>query len=118
MGKKSAEEAVKRKYTSVKLKTGDEVVVVSGSQKGKRGKIMHIDRVKQRVFVQNVNKIKKFQRPTQENPQGGTIEIEAGLHISNIMFYDSKNKKGVRLGSKRSVDGKKARVTRPDGKEV
>ncbi|MBI3395910.1 MAG: 50S ribosomal protein L24 [Spirochaetia bacterium] len=100
-----------------KLKSGDEVVVVSGSQKGKRGKIMHIDRKKKRVYVQGVNRIKRFQRPTQENPKGGVIEVEASMHISNVMFYDSKTKKGVRLGRRADKD-KKVRVSRPEGKEV
>lgn len=100
-----------------RLKKDDEVIVIGGSQKGKRGKIMFIDKVRNRVFIQGVNKIKRFQRPTQENPQGGVVEVESGIHISNVMFYDSKNKKGVRLGMK--ADGtKKVRVTRPEGKEV
>ncbi len=101
-----------------RLKAGDEVVVIGGSQKGKRGKIMHIDKAKSRVYVQGVNRIKRFQRPTQENPKGGVIEVEAGIHVSNVMFYDSKTKKGARLGASVSKDGKKVRVARPDRREV
>lgn len=108
---------LENKFRKLKLKHEDEVVVVSGSQKGKRGKIMFIDRAKNRVFVQGVNKIKRFQRPTQENPQGGVIEIEASMNLSNVMFYDSKAKKGVKLGY-RVEGGKKVRVTRPEGREV
>ena len=98
-----------------KLKKDDEVIVISGSEKGKRGKIIHIDQEKGKVFVQGIKKKKKFQRPSQENPKGGSIEIETSIHISNVMYYDSKNKKGVRLGFK-SQDGKKTRVVRPEGR--
>lgn len=99
----SAEAVKAAKHTRIKLKTGDEVVVIAGREKGKRGEIMFIDKPRNRVVVQGVNKIKRFQRPTQENPQGGVIEIEQGLHISNVMYYDSKAKQGRRLGYK--VDG-------------
>ncbi|MCB1164708.1 MAG: 50S ribosomal protein L24, partial [Leptospiraceae bacterium] len=98
-------------------KIGDEVVVIAGKEKGKRGKILHIDRKNDRVYVEGVNKIKKFMRPTQENPQGGVIEVEAPMDLSNVLFYDSKKKKGVRLGRKQE-DGKMVRVTRPEGKTV
>lgn len=103
-----------KKYTPRKLRLEDEVVVISGKHKGKRGSIMYIDRNRDRVIVQGVNRIKRFQRPTQENPQGGTIEVEMPLHISNVMFYDSKAKKGVRLGYS-TQDGKKLRVMRQGG---
>ncbi|MCE9599910.1 MAG: 50S ribosomal protein L24 [Spirochaetia bacterium] len=101
-----------------KLKKDDEVIVVAGRQKGKRGKIMTLDKKNARVVVQGVNRVKRFQRPSQENPKGGTVELEQSMPISNIMFYDAKAKKGVRLGFKVSPDGKKVRVTRPDGREV
>lgn len=101
-----------------KLRRDDEVIVIAGKEKGKRGKIMFIDRGGERVVVQGVNKRRRFQRPTQENPQGGSLEIEAPLEISNVMFYDSKQKKGVKLGSKTLEGGKKVRVTRPEGREV
>lgn len=100
------------KHTRIKLKNGDEVVVIAGREKGKRGEIMFIDKPRERVVVQGVNKIKRFQRPTQENPQGGVIEIEQGLHISNIMYYDSKAKQGRRLGYMVSADGVKSRAMR------
>ncbi len=105
------------KFRSTLLKKDDEVIVIAGSEKGKRGKIMFIDRLRNRVYVQGVKKIKRYQRPTQENPKGGVIEIESGIHLSNVMFYDSKAKKGVRLGTKIQKK-KKVRVTRPEGREV
>jgi len=101
-----------------KLRKDDEVIVIAGRQKGKRGKIMSLDMKNSRVIVQGVNKIKRFQRPSQENPKGGTVELEQALPLSNVMYYDSKGKKGVRLGYKVEPDGKKVRVTRPDGRSV
>jgi large subunit ribosomal protein L24 len=101
-----------------KLKKDDEVIVIAGSEKGKRGKVLQIDLGKEKVFVQGIKKIKKFQRPSQENPKGGILEIEAGINLANVMFYDSKTKKGVRLGYKQLEGGKKVRVIRPEGREV
>jgi len=103
---------------NTKLKKDDEVVIIAGSQKGKRGKILQIDRKSGKVFVQGVNLKKRFQRPTQENPQGGSIEIEFPLPISNVMYYDSKAKKGVKLGVKRDASGKRVRFLKSDGKEI
>jgi large subunit ribosomal protein L24 len=116
--KKTILSGMKKERIPTNLKKDDEVIVISGAQKGKRGKILHIDRVREMVFVQGVNKKRRFQRPSQENPQGGSIEVEAGINISNVMYYDSKKKKGVRLGIKRNEAGNRIRITRPDGKEV
>lgn len=102
---------------STKLRKDDEVIVIAGKEKGKRGKIMAFDKARNKVVVQGVNRLKRFQRPSQENPKGGVVEIEQGLPLANVLFYDSKSKKGVRLGYK-TTDGKKVRVTRPDGREV
>ncbi|NBU96652.1 MAG: 50S ribosomal protein L24 [Spirochaetia bacterium] len=104
------------KFKKFHLKKDDEVVVISGSRedKGKKGKILSIDKKRDRVYVSGINKKKKFVRPTQENPQGGEIEIERSIHISNIMLYDSKLKKGVRVGYE-VIKGKKERVSRVKG---
>jgi large subunit ribosomal protein L24 len=112
--KKDPKQYNKLKHRKTKLKVNDEVIVISGKHKGKRGKILYIDRLRERVIVQGVNKIKKYVRPTQENPQGGQIEIEAPIHISNVMFYDPKLKRGVRIGYK-FEDDKKIRVARGKG---
>jgi large subunit ribosomal protein L24 len=88
------------KFKKIKLKKDDEVIVIAGSRedKGKKGKILSIDKRRDRIYVSGINKRKKFMRPTQENPQGGIIEIEGSIHISNVMLFDSKKKKGVRVG--------------------
>ncbi len=106
------------KFKKVKLKKDDEVIVITGKKedKGKRGKILSIDRKRDRVYVSGINKRKKFVRPTQENPQGGVIEIEAPIHISNVMLYDPKRKAGVRVGFKIDEIGRKERVSRGKNK--
>ena len=105
------------KYRRTRLKVGDEVIVVAGKEKGKRGQIMFIDKNKDRVVVQGINRQKRFQRPTQENPQGGVMEVEGTIHISNVMFYDAKSKSGMRVGYRVNPDGSKIRVGRKAGEE-
>ncbi|MCB1160323.1 MAG: 50S ribosomal protein L24 [Leptospiraceae bacterium] len=104
------------KFKKIKLKPEDEVICIAGKDKGKKGKILAVDKKRDRVIVTGINRIRKFVRPTQENPQGGAMEIERPIHISNVQFYDSKEKKGVRLGSKEMAKGK-VRVTRPKSNE-
>lgn len=117
IGKLSRTEFNRKRYRRTALKVEDEVIVIAGKEKGKRGKILYIDRLRDRVYVQGVNKMKRYVRPSQENPQGGQVEIEAPLHISNVMFYDAKAKKGVRIGYEMRGE-KKVRVTRPGGREI
>lgn len=77
------------------IKRGDEVVVISGSHKGNRGKVLEVQHNKNRVLVEGVNLIKKHQKKTQENPEGAIIEKEASIHYSNIMAaarYDGRSK--------------------------
>ncbi|ONI39380.1 50S ribosomal protein L24 [Candidatus Epulonipiscium fishelsonii] len=89
-----------------KFKKGDKVIVIAGNNKNEKGKIMFIDHKKSRVIVEGVNMIKKHQKPNSTN-QGGIIEKEGPIHISNIMYlYDEKP---VRLGTQ-ITNGKKSRV--------
>lgn len=77
------------------VKKNDVVVVISGTQRGKRGKVLEVLRTKNRVLVEGVNLIKKSQRKSQENPQGGIVEREGALPISNVMLaerYDARKK--------------------------
>lgn len=106
------------KFKKVKLKKDDEVIIIAGrsEDKGKKGKILSVDKKRDRVYVSGINRRKKFVRPTQENPQGGVIEIEQSIHISNVMLFDSKQKKGVRVGTGVTKDGKKERVFRGNDK--
>lgn len=81
------------KFKKFRFKKNDEVICIAGKEKGKKGKVLSIDKKRDRVIVEGLNKRKRFMRPTQENPQGGVIEVEAAIHISNVMFYDSKKKR-------------------------
>ncbi|MDY6935543.1 MAG: 50S ribosomal protein L24 [Spirochaetota bacterium] len=92
-----------------KIKKNDNVVVITGFDRGNRGKVLHVDRKSGRVIVEGVNKKKKYVRPSQENPKGGIISLERPIQISNIMVFCEKCKKGVRIGTKLS-DNKKTRV--------
>jgi len=67
------------------IKKGDEVVVIAGAEKGKRGKIIAVESKKQRVIVEGVRMIKKHMRKSQQNPQGSIIEREGTIHVSNVM---------------------------------
>ena len=78
------------------IKRGDEVVVISGSHKGERGKVLEVQRVKNRVLVEGANLMKKHQRKTQENPEGSIIEKESAIHYSNVMSserFDARTKR-------------------------
>ena len=93
------------------VKKGDTVQVMSGKDKGKQGVILKAMPSKNRVVVEGINVIKKHSKPSQANPQGGILEIEAPIHVSNVMPLDPKTGKPTRVGFK-VVDGKKVRVAK------
>ena len=101
----------------LKLKKGDEVIVIAGKDKGKTGKItkMHPDIFK--AIVSGVNKVKKHQKP-DNNQAGGIIEKEMPIHISNLAYHDSTLKRGVRIGYQFSNKGKKIRYNKQTQKEI
>ena len=80
------------------VKKGDEVVVISGTERGKRGKIIQVLRDKQRVIVEGVKMIKRHTRKNQNNPQGAIIEREGTVHISNVMLADRFDAKAAKRG--------------------
>ncbi len=99
-----------------KLKKGDEVIVLAGKDKGKKGKIIKMIPQKNKAIVSEINKVKKNQKP-DNNQAGGIIEKEMPIHISNLSFYDTKSNKGVKIGFK-LIDNKKLRINRSTGKEI
>ena len=101
----------------IKLKKGDEVIVLTGKDNGKTGKIVRVIPDIRKVIVTDVNKYKKHQKPGNNEP-GGIIEKDMPLHVSNVAFYDSSLKKGIRVGYKFSKDGKKIRINKKSGKEI
>ena len=99
-----------------KLKKGDEVIVLTGKDKGKTGKIIKMVPKKMKAVVSEINKVKKNQKPDNNQP-GGIIDKEMPIHISNLSFYDPELKKGIRIGYK--IDkNKKARFNKSSGKEI
>ena len=96
------------------VKTGDKVMVITGKDKGKTGVILASFPKKNRVLVEGVNIVKKHSKPSQMNPQGGIINQEAPIHVSNVMPIDPKSGEPTRVGIK-EVDGKKVRYAKKSG---
>jgi large subunit ribosomal protein L24 len=96
------------------VKKGDKVMVISGKDKGKTGVILASFPKKDRVLVEGVNIVKKHSKPSQMNPQGGIINQEAPIHVSNVMPIDPKSGEPTRVGYK-IVDGNKVRVAKKSG---
>ncbi len=97
------------------IRTQDMVMVTTGKNKGKTGKVLRIIFDSGRAIVEKVNLVKKHQKPTQKAPQGGIIEKEASLALSNLLLYCAKCRRGVRHGVKNEKDGSKKRVCRKCG---
>lgn len=98
----------------MKIKTGDKVKVITGHYKGTIGEVTKVLPKDEKVIVEGVNLVKKSLKPTQANPDGGIIEKEAPIHVSNVMAYDSKAKKASRVGYTEEK-GKKVRVYKKTG---
>lgn len=102
----------------MKLKTGDKVVVISGKDKGKQGKILKTIKEKNRVIVEGINIVKKHVKPKANNEQGGIIEQEGSIDASNVMILDSKTGKGSRIKYEMNKDNKKIRITKKSGQKL
>ncbi len=100
----------------IKLKKGDEVIILAGKDRGKTGKIVKVLPKKLKAIVSEINKVKKNKKPDNDQP-GGIIEKEMPLHISNISLYDPELKKGVKIGYKFEKN-KKVRINKTSGKEI
>jgi large subunit ribosomal protein L24 len=102
--------------TKLKVKKGDKVVVITGRDKGKSGEILRVMREENRVLVQGVNVVKRHQRQSV-GTQGGIIEKEAPIHVSNVAHIDPKSQKPTRIGFKMEGE-KKIRVARRSGESI
>jgi large subunit ribosomal protein L24 len=94
------------------LKKDDKVKVITGKDRGKIGKVLKINRKKERVLVENINIVKRHQRPDAKNRQGGIVESEAPIAWSNVMLMCNKCMKPVRIAVKRLEDGRNVRFCR------
>jgi large subunit ribosomal protein L24 len=101
-----------------RIKTDDQVIVISGKDRGKQGKVLRVDPKNEKVIVEGLNMIKRHQKAQQTGPtsqqQGGVIEREAPIHISNVALLDPKDGKPTRVGVQ-IVDGKRFRIARRSG---
>jgi large subunit ribosomal protein L24 len=104
----------------MKLRKEDEVIVISGKDKGKTGKIIRVDRSKDRVYVEGINIVKRHQRPNPGRPNApvGVIEREGPVHVSNVALLDPKDNKPTRVGTRRTEEGARMRVTKRSGTEI
>ncbi len=98
----------------MKLQKNDNIIVIAGKDKGKKGKILAIYTQDDKVLVEGVNKVKKHVKPGSVSKEGGVITLEKPIHVSNVMYFDGKLNKAVRLGTK-LIDGKKYRVNKKTG---
>ena len=99
------------------IKTGDKVRVIGGKDRGQEGTVKKVISAKNRIVVEGVNKIKKHQKPTNVNPQGGIVDIEAPIDASNVMYLDPSTNEPTRLGVRRE-DGKRVRYAKKSGKDL
>ena len=99
------------------LKTGDKVRVITGKDKGKEGTIKKTLAKENRVIVEGINKIKKHQKPSNSNPNGGIVDAEAPIQASNVMLIVPSTNEPTRVGFK-VVDGKKVRIAKKSGKQI
>ena len=101
----------------LKIKKGDNIVVITGRDKGKSGTVLRVDPKESRVLVQGVNVVKRHTRPAA-GQSGGIVEKELTLHISNVSLIDPKSNKPTRVGYKTQPDGRKVRVARRSGEVI
>jgi large subunit ribosomal protein L24 len=108
---------------TMRIKTDDQVVVISGKDRGKTGRVLRTEPKKRRVYIEGLNIVKRHERPRSTgdmataNP-GGIVEKEGPIHVSNVMLLDPKGNKGTRLGARRGADGKRVRIAKRSGAEV
>ena len=100
------------------IKKGDTVVVIAGDDKGKTGRVLQMIPSKGRAVVEGVNIVKKSTKPTAKYPQGGIVEMEAPINISNINVADPETGKPTRIGRREDKNGNKVRYSKKSGKEI
>ncbi|UOB16396.1 50S ribosomal protein L24 [Abyssalbus ytuae] len=101
----------------LKIKSGDTVRVIAGEHKGEEGKVLKVDREKNKAIVEGVNMVSKHEKPSAKNPQGGIVQKEAFIHISNLSLIDPKSGEATRVGYE-IKDGKKVRVSKKSNEVI
>lgn len=101
----------------MRIKTGDTVIVIAGKEKGKTGKVLRTLPKENRVIVENLNMVTKHMKMRGPNQPSGIQRVEAPIHVSNVMYYDSSSKKGTRVGYKMEGN-KKVRIAKSTGSKI
>jgi large subunit ribosomal protein L24 len=99
----------------MRIRKNDMVKVIAGKDKGKTGRVIRVVSEKDAVVVEQANIVKKHRKPSQANPSGGIADIEAPIHVSNVMLLDGKTGKGARIKMTKNQDGSKIRVAAKSG---
>ena len=102
----------------LRIRKDDTVIVTSGKDKGKTGRVMRVMPVQSKAIVENINLVKKAKRRTQQDQKGGIIEIEAPIHLSNLMLLDKQSNSPVRFKIEVAKDGTKIRLSKKSGAAI
>jgi large subunit ribosomal protein L24 len=100
------------------IKKGDTVMVITGESKGQKGRVLEVDRKKDRAIVEGVNLVSKHTKPNSKAPQGGIVKKEAPVHLSNLMLMDPTSGKPTRVGKKLNEKSKLVRYSKKSGEEI
>lgn len=100
------------------IKKGDTVQVLAGEDRGKQGRVLEVLVKKDRVVVEGVNKVTKATKPSAQHPQGGLVQKEAAVHVSNVALLDPKSGKPTRIGFRKNEQGKTVRYSKKSGEEI
>ena len=102
----------------LRIRKNDKVMVITGKDKGKTGKVLKAFPKENRLLVESINMMKKARRKTQQNQQGGFVEMETPIHASNVMLIDKKTNKPTRFGVSILKDGSKLRISKKSGEAI
>ncbi|HOP00428.1 MAG TPA: 50S ribosomal protein L24 [Bacteroidales bacterium] len=102
----------------INIKKGDTVMVITGESKGQKGRVLTVDRDKEKAIVEGVNLVSKHTKPNSKAPQGGIIRKEAPISLSNLMLIDPTSGKPTRIGRKPGQKGKLVRYSKKSGEEI
>jgi len=102
---------------AAKVKKGDQVIVIAGKDKGKKGEVLRVLPQDNRLVVQGVNVLTKHTKPSMTS-QGGLVKLEGGIHVSNVALVDPKSNEATRVGFKTLEDGRKVRIARRSGEQI
>lgn len=104
--------------TKLHIKKGDQVIVISGNEKGKSGRVLDVDRNKMRAVVEGLNMTSVHKKPDAANPDGGIVKKEGSIHVSNLLHIDPKDGQPCRIGRKLDDKGNKVRYSKRSGEVI